>query len=53
MGLPVVHGEWAQEGKYHYYPAIEQVKEWLHQARFELVDEAVGDDYHHFLVRKQ
>lgn len=62
-GLPVVygewayeggyHGEWAQEGGYHYYPKIEQVKEWVRRAPFHLIDETVGDEYHHFLVQKQ
>jgi hypothetical protein len=62
LGLPVVYGEWAQEGGYHadwaqegfyhYYPKIEQVKEWVQLARFHLIDEIVGNDYHHFLVQK-
>ena len=52
LGMPVVYGEWAHEGGYHYYPKIEQVREWLRQALFELVDDTVGDFYHHFLVRK-
>ncbi len=51
-GLPIVYGEWVLEGGYHYYPSIEQVKTWVEQARFRLVAEAVGDDYHHFLVQK-
>ena len=62
-GLPIVygewayeggyHGEWAQDGGYHYYPKIEHVKEWVQQAGFHLIDETVGDEYHHFLVQKQ
>jgi hypothetical protein len=60
-GLPVIYGEWAyegyqgewaQEGAYHYYPSIDQVKEWLKGAGFRLVDEAEEDEYHHFLVQK-
>lgn len=53
LGLPVVYGEWAHEGGYHYYPRIEQVKEWLQMAQFRLIDETVGDVYHHFLGRKE
>jgi cyclopropane fatty-acyl-phospholipid synthase-like methyltransferase len=53
LGWPVVYGEWAQEGFYHYYPKIEQVKEWVQLARFRLSDETVGDEYHHFLVQRQ
>ena len=52
MGMPVVYGEWAHEGGYHYYPRIEQVKEWVQKAQFELIDETAGDLYQHFLVRK-
>lgn len=52
MGMPVVFGEWAHEGGYHYYPKIERVREWVRLARFELVEETVGDLYQHFLVQK-
>jgi SAM-dependent methyltransferase len=50
LGLPVVYGEWEHEYGYHYYPTIEQVKEWVQLARFRLIDETAGDEYHHFLV---
>jgi hypothetical protein len=50
--LPVVYGEWVQEGFYHYYPKIEQVKDWGQLARFHLMDETVGDEYHHFLIQR-
>lgn len=52
MGLPVVHGEWINDDVYHYYPSISQVREWLQQARFELVEEGEGDGYHHFVTHK-
>ena len=52
-GLPVVEGEYAHEESYHYYPAIEQVKQWLHAAHFNNIEEAEGDGYYHFLVQKQ
>ena len=61
-GLPVVYGEmaqdggyhadWAQDGYYHYYPKMEQVREWARQAGFHLIDDAPGDEYHHFLAQK-
>jgi SAM-dependent methyltransferase len=51
-GLPVVYGEWPEGEGYHYYPSMSQVREWVRLARFRLVEEAVGDDYHHFLVQK-
>jgi len=39
MGLPVVYGEWTQKGEYHYYPKIDQVKEWLNSAGFAVIEE--------------
>jgi SAM-dependent methyltransferase len=61
-GLPVVDGEWAEEGGYHadwaqdgfyhYYPKIEQVSNWVREAGFRLIEEAAGDEYHHFLAQK-
>jgi SAM-dependent methyltransferase len=53
LRLPVVYGESAAEPGYHYYPTEEQVEEWLRLARFRLVEEAVGDEYHHFLGVKR
>ena len=52
LGLPVVYGEWARKSFYHYYPKIAQVKEWVRLARFHLIDDTVGDEYHHFLVQR-
>jgi SAM-dependent methyltransferase len=62
MGLPVIYGEtewlteggyhWGQGGCYHYYPEIEQVKSWVQQAGFQLSQDQVEAEYHHFLVRK-
>ena len=51
-GLPVVYGEWINDEVYHYYPSMSQVKEWLIQAGFELIEEGEGDGYHHFVTRK-
>jgi len=52
MGLPVLYGESAVEPGYHYYPQMEQVREWVRQAGFNLVEESTGDEYQHYLVRK-
>ncbi len=51
-GLPVILGELPDETCYHYYPAMQLVKGWLKQVGFEIIEEAEGDGYHHFLVRK-
>jgi len=56
MGLPIVFGEFASEytdeDVYHYYPAIQQVKEWLKQVGFVWMEEGTVDGYHHFIVRR-
>jgi SAM-dependent methyltransferase len=52
-GLPVAHGESADEAGYHYYPKIEQVRTWAQQAGFHLVDETAGDGYCHLLVQRE
>jgi 2-polyprenyl-3-methyl-5-hydroxy-6-metoxy-1,4-benzoquinol methylase len=52
QGFPIVDGELAHEDGYHFYPPIEQVRAWVEAAGFTILEEAVGDDYHHFLMRK-
>ena len=51
-GLPVVPGEWLEQGGYHYYPPRNQVLEWLADAGFAIVQEAIGDEYLHLIVRR-
>ncbi len=51
-GLPVVYGEWINTDVYHFYPALEQVREWVQQAGLSILEEGEGDGYHHFLMRK-
>ncbi len=53
MGLPLVRGEWAHEGGYHYYPEPAAVRWWAEEASFEIVVERPGDGYRHFLLRKR
>lgn len=52
QGLPVVEGEYAHEGYYHYYPALDQVRIWVSQTSFSVIEEGEGDNYHHFLVQR-
>lgn len=53
LGLPIVNGEHAHEGGYHYYPAPERVTLWIQQAGFRLVKEIVGDGYRHYLLVRE
>jgi ubiquinone/menaquinone biosynthesis C-methylase UbiE len=52
LGLPLVYGEWAPEGRYHFYPGVEQVKTWLEKTGFRLVAETFEDEYQHLIVQK-
>lgn len=52
MGLPVVEGEHAHEGGYHYYPSIDKVKEWINLSGFIIVKENTSDGYKHFILKK-
>jgi 3-oxoadipate enol-lactonase len=49
--LPVVYGEMMDGEVYHYYPLLEQVRDWLQQAGLEILEEADGDGYHHMLTK--
>ncbi len=52
-GLPVVYGEWPEEGVYHYHPTNQHVRDWVQQAGFEILKDADGELwYFHILVRK-
>ena len=50
LGLPLVYGEYAHHGGYHYYPADEPVRAWLTGAAFTLEETAEGDGYRHYLA---
>ena len=54
-GLPVVYGEWPDEGDgvYHFYPPTQQVKEWIRRAGFDLIEERDGDSYRHLMMRNR
>ncbi len=52
LGLPVIEGEYAHEGGYHYYPAIEEVKVWIKDIGFNMIKEGVSEGYYHFIVKK-
>jgi cyclopropane fatty-acyl-phospholipid synthase-like methyltransferase len=44
-------GELLDSAVYHYYPSLEQIRQWLTQAYFTIEDEHSAA-YHHFMVRK-
>jgi len=52
LGLPLVEGEWAHQGSYHYYPTLPQVQEWSAAAGLVVVETTEGDGYSHWLTRK-
>lgn len=52
QGLPIVPGEYAHHGGYHYYPTLEQVRAWLEAASLAILEERTGDGYQHFLLQR-
>jgi hypothetical protein len=43
---------WGRGGCYHYYPNITQVKKWVEQVGFQVMEERADEEYHHFMVLK-
>lgn len=37
---------------YHYYPPLEKVRAWIHQAGLAIEEQGAGSGFHHFVVRK-
>ncbi len=52
LNLPLIYGEYAHHGGYHYYPTDEQVRNWLAGASLNTLDMVAGDGYRHYLVSK-
>lgn len=52
LGLPLIYGEYAHHGGYHYYPDDQQVRTWLVEAQFVLLEVTEGDGYRHYLAQK-
>lgn len=52
LGLPLIYGEYAHHGGYHYYPNDEQVRNWLAETQFTLLEVTEGVEYRHYLTRK-
>jgi hypothetical protein len=52
LNLPLIYGEYAHHGGYHYYPTDEQVRKWLEEASLSVLDVVEGDGYRHYLLAK-
>ncbi len=52
LNLPLIYGEYAHHGGYHYYPTDEQVRTWLAEVSLSLFDMIEGDGYRHYLTKK-
>ncbi|NOK60705.1 MAG: class I SAM-dependent methyltransferase [Chloroflexi bacterium AL-W] len=53
LGLPIVWSEWVHEEGYHYYPKLEEVRDWIESMHFTVNAEKTGDGYHHFLIQQK
>lgn len=49
LGLPLVYGEYAHHGGYHYYPDDLQTRAWLEGAGIAIQETLDGDGYRHYL----
>lgn len=38
---------------YHYYPPLEKVRAWIHQAGLAIEEQGAGSGFHHFVARKR
>ncbi len=52
LNLPLIYGEYAHHGGYHYYPNDEQVRKWLEEVSLDVLDIVEGDGYRHYLTKK-
>ncbi len=52
-GPPVVPGESFDGAGYHYFPEETAVRDWLDQAGLGTIDVRDGNDYRHFLLRRE
>lgn len=50
LGLPLVQGEYAHHGGYHFYPTDQQVRDWLAEAALTFDEMTDGDGYRHYLT---
>ena len=46
-------GEQSNRAVYHYFPRVEQVREWIDQAGMVIEEEGAGSAWYHFLARKK
>lgn len=51
-GIPVVRGEFLENGGYHYYPTLAKVNDWIKMANLKIIEEAEEGVYHHYLTKK-
>jgi SAM-dependent methyltransferase len=52
LDLKAIIGERLDLSVYHYHPSMEQVRAWFDQAGLAIEEEGTGDEYAHFLARK-
>lgn len=51
--LPVKFGEFLENGGYHYYPELSQVRDWIKESKLQIIEEQEQGVYHHFLAKKK
>lgn len=52
LGDAPVPGDLSDEAVYHFYPSLDQAREWIAKAELGIEEEGDGSGYHHFVARK-
>jgi 2-polyprenyl-3-methyl-5-hydroxy-6-metoxy-1,4-benzoquinol methylase len=53
LGQAPVPGDLSDSAVYHFYPSLDQAREWIDQAGLAIEEEGEGSGYHHFVARKK
>jgi 2-polyprenyl-3-methyl-5-hydroxy-6-metoxy-1,4-benzoquinol methylase len=53
LGPVPVPDDLGDSAVYHFYPSLDQAREWIDQAGLAIEEEGEGSGYHHFVARKK
>jgi hypothetical protein len=53
LGQAPVPGDLSDSAVYHFYPSLDQAREWIDQAGLAIEEEGAGSGYHHFMAIKK
>lgn len=53
QGQAPIPGDLSDSAVYHFYPSLDQARQWIDQAGLAIETEGAGSGYHHFVARKK